>query len=1086
MRKYTLFIILAIIVGMTSVLFADDEARLLRFPAIHGDQIVFTYAGDLFTVNAAGGIARRLTNHEGFNMFPRFSPDGEHIAFTGQYDGNTEVYLMPSQGGVPERLTYTATIDRDDVSDRMGPNNIVMGWKSDEHILFRSRRIEWNSFNGQLFLVSKNGGMLDQLPVIRGGFTSYSPDNSKIAFNRVFREFRTWKRYRGGQADDVWIYDFETQELTNITDNPAQDIIPMWHEDTIYFISDRYDIMNLFSYDLNTEELTQHTDFTDFDIKFPSLGDNAIVFENGGYIYRFDLAAQDYERVPVYIHDDFAIGRGGLQNVSDNIHTYEIAPDGKRALFGARGDLFTVPAKHGNTRNLTGTPGVHERNPVWSPDGRTIAFISDKTGEDEIYVKPQDGRGEATQLTTDADTYKYALLWSPDGSKIMWSDKKLRLQYVDVETQEVTEVVQATAWEITSAAWSPDSKWIAYAKQEEKQQTTLYLYSVEDETTEPVTEGWFSSSQPHFSKDGKYLFFVSNRNFSPTYSQTEWNHAYVDMAGIYLITLAKDIESPFKPLSDEVETDDNDNDGTSESGDESDEVTVRVDIDGIKDRIAALPISGSNYWNLTSVGDRLYYQRNGSMDQQTKLFMYDLDQRSETELGTISGYRISADGKKMLVSQQGQYAIIDLPTTSIEISERLDLSDMKVDLDRQAEWHQMFNESWRQMRDFLYAPNMHGMDWEAVREQYEPLLDHVNHRADLTYLMGEMVGELNVGHAYVGGGDKPEPERIKLGLLGAQLEKDDDSGYFRITRILRGQNWDSNRRSPLTEIGVDVNEGDYIIEIDGEPTDEMANIYKALVDKADKQVTLRVNSEPREQGSRETVVVPVDDEHELYYYNWVQDNIDYVNEQTDGRVGYIHIPDMGPGGLNEFVRNYYPQLRREGLIIDVRSNGGGNVSPMIIERLRREIAMFTVARNTSVNIDPSGMHLGPKVALADEFSASDGDIFAYRFKHHNIGPVIGKRTWGGVVGIRSPLPFLDGGFLNRPEFSRFDVDAEEWVMEGVGVPPDIFVDNHPGKAYEGIDQQLDRAIEEVLQKLEEDPVHIPDPPPYPDKSREQE
>jgi tricorn protease len=1084
MRKLSTLLLLILVAGITSMVYAQDEARLLRFPAIHDNQIVFTYAGDLYTVAATGGIARRLTNHDGFNMFARFSPDGNHIAFTGQYDGNTEVYLMPSRGGVPVRLTYTATLARDDVSDRMGPNNIVMGWKDNEHILVRSRRIEPNSFNGQLYLVSVNGGLPQQLPLYRGGFSSYAPDGTKLAMNRVFREFRTWKRYRGGQADDVWIYDFATQELTNITDNPAQDIIPMWAGNKIYFISDRYEIMNLFSYDLETGETTQHTEFTDFDIKYPSLGNNAIVFENGGYLYRFDLNSETYTRVPVYINEDFAVGRGGLIAVDKNIHTYEVSPDGKRALFGARGDLFTVPAEHGNTRNLTGTPGIHERNPKWSPDGKWIAYLSDETGEDEIYIMPQDGQGDPVQLTTGGDTYKYAVLWSPDSKKIMWSDKKLRLSFVNVETKAVTQVVQATAWEVTSASWSPDSKWIAYAKSEEKQFTTLYLYSVDSRQTYPVTDGWFASSQPAFSANGKYLFFVSGRIFSPVYSQTEWNHAYVDGVGIYLVTLTKDTESPFKPLSDEVKTGEDEN-AAAQGDNESGEVTVRVDPDGIMDRIVALPIPGSNYWSLVSVGDKLYYMRNGSRDERSKLMMYDLDKRSETELGEINGFEISADGKKMLVAQQGSYAIIDLPSARIDIKDRLTLSDMKVQLDRHAEWRQIFNESWRQMRDFFYAPNLHGMDWEAIREQYRPLVDHVNHRADLTYVIGEMIGELNAGHAYVGGGDMPQPERIRTGLLGAQLEKDGQSGYFRITRILRGQNWDTSRRSPLTEIGVDVNEGDYIIAVDGKPTDGMTDIYQALVDKADKQVTLRVNAQPRQQGSRETVVIPIASELDLYYYNWVQDNIDKVNEATDGRVGYIHIPDMGVTGLNEFVRNYYPQIRKEGLIIDVRGNGGGNVSPMIIERLQREIAMFTKARNAAVNIDPSGMHLGPKVALADEFSASDGDIFAYRFKHHNLGPVIGKRTWGGVVGIRGTLPLLDGGYLNRPEFSRFDVEATEWVMEGVGVEPDIYVDNHPGKQFEGIDEQLDKAIEVILGKLEEDPVAIPEPPPYPDKSRDQ-
>jgi tricorn protease len=1081
-RIISLLVLLVILAGTSLV--AQQEARILRFPTIHGDRIVFTCAGDLYTVSATGGVARRLTNHDGYNMFARFSPDGSKIAFTGQYDGNTEVYLMPSEGGVPKRLTFTATLDRDDISDRMGPNNIVMGWKDENQILFRSRRVDPNAFNGQLYLVSIDGGVPQQLPLPRGGFTSYSPDKKKIAYNRIFREFRTWKRYRGGQADDVWIYDFEAEDLRNVTVHPAQDIIPMWAGNKIYFISDRDNIMNLYSYDLTTQETRKHTVFTEFDIKFPSLGDNAIVFENGGFIHRFDLATETHEKLTIYINEDFAVGRGGLIEVNKNIHTYEIAPDGNRALFGARGDIFTVPAKYGNTRNLTNTPGVHERNPKWSPDGKWISFISDASGEDEIYIVPQDGSAPPTQLTENGDTYKYQLRWSPDSRILVWSDKKLRLQLVDIETKRVTQIDQATAWEITQYTWSPDSKWLAYGRPEELQFTTIYLYSLESGESFPVTDGWFSSTQPEFSKNGKYLFFVSNRNFTPRYSQTEWNHIYVDMAGIYFLTLTKDIPSPFKPRSDEVGTGSDEEEKKPAANSQS-AVTVRVDRDGIKDRIAPLPISGSNYGSLTSVGEKLYYMRNGSMDERAKLLMYDLDKQSETELGEINGYEISADGKKMIVLQQGQYAIIDVPSAKMDIKERLILTDMKVNLDRHAEWLQIYNEAWRQMRDFFYAPNMHGMDWEAIRSQYEPLIAHVNHRADLTYIIGEMIGELNAGHTYIGGGDMPRPDRIKTGLLGAVLEKDNQSGYFRIKKILEGQNWDKNLRSPLTEIGVDVREGDYLLSIDGKSTNSMSDVYEALIDKVDKQVTLRVNAQPREQGSRESVVIPIGDEHPLYYLNWVQDNIRKVSEATNGRVGYIHIPDMSVSGLNEFVKYYYPQLRREGLIIDVRENGGGNVSPMIIERLRREIAMITIARNAAINIDPSGMHLGPKVALIDQFSASDGDIFAYRFKHHKLGPVIGQRTWGGVVGIRGTLPLLDGGYLNRPEFSRYDIEGTEWVMEGYGVEPDIVVDNHPGRLYRGIDDQLNRAIEEILKSLEEQPVRLAPPPPYPDKSRQQ-
>ena len=536
------------------VTYSQEEARLLRFPAIHGNQIVFSYAGDLYTVSSSGGTARKLTNDEdGYEMFARFSPDGKWIAFTGQYDGNTEVYLIPSEGGVPKRLSYTPTLSRDDVSDRMGPNNIVMGWRDNDNIIIRSRWKEYNDFNGQLYLQPVDGGMLEQLPFPRGGFCSYSPDKKKLAYNRIFREFRTWKRYRGGMADDIWIYDFDTKKIENVTNNPAQDIIPMWYKDKIYFLSDRDSRMNLFVYDLTTKETKKLTNFTDFDIKFPSLGDNAIVFENGGYIYKFDLATNKAEKVTIYLNEDFVSGRGGLKDVSKEISNYEISPDGNRALFGARGDIFTVPAKNGNTRDLTNTSGVHERNSKWSPDGKWIAYISDASGEDEIYILAQDGKSDPIQLTNNGDTYKYQMYWSPDSKKLLWSDKMQRLQFVDIDTKKITLVDKATAWEIREYSWSPDSKWIAYARPEEDVMTKVYLYSLDMGEKYEVTDGWYSSGDPAFSDDGKYLFFVSDRSFSPKYGWMEWNHIYFDMNKIYLVTLARDTKSPFEPTSDEVE-----------------------------------------------------------------------------------------------------------------------------------------------------------------------------------------------------------------------------------------------------------------------------------------------------------------------------------------------------------------------------------------------------------------------------------------------------------------------------------------------------------------------------------------------------
>lgn len=1086
--KRTLFFILVMFSFASA-----QEARLLRFPAVHGGTLVFTYAGDLYSVPSKGGVARKLTSDVGMEMFARFSPDGKTIAFTGQYDGNTEVYTIPAEGGIPKRLTYTATLDRDDVSDRMGPNNIVMSWKDQQTIVYRSRRIEFNDWKGQLFTASVNGGIPEQLPVPRGGWNSFSPDGKKMAYNRIFREFRTWKRYRGGQADDIWIYDLASKKIENITNDPSQDIFPMWTGNKIYFISDRDGRdknrrLNLYSYDLTSKTTTQHTFFTEFDVKFPSLGNDAIVFENGGYIYRFDLAAQKESKVPVQINEDLDGGRGGIIDVSKSITNFEVSSDGNRALFGARGEVFTVPAKYGNTRNLTNTSGVHERNSKWSPDGKWISYVSDVTGEDEIWMRAQDGSGEPVQVTKNSSNYKYQPVWSPDSKKLLWADRAQRLQYVDVDSKSITVVAESKVFEYSDYAWSPDSKWITYTNPEEDVMSKIKIYSLEKKEAYDVTDGWFESGAPVFSSDGKYLFFVSDRSFSPIYSQTEWNHAYLDMSKIYFVTLAKDTKSPFEPKSDEVkvkEEEKKDAKGKSDEKkkDEPKGVTVKVDTDGLTQRIAGLPVSASSYRNVSIIGEKVYYNRQGSKDGKSKLFLYELDKQKETELGDVNGYEISADNKKMLVSMDGSYAIVDLPSGKIDPKDKLNVSDMRMNLNKREEWAQIFNESWRQMRDFFWTPNMHGVDWAKMKQTYSQLLPYVNHRVDLTYVIGEMISELNIGHAYVGGGEYPKAERIKLGLLGAQVVRDASSKYYRITRILKGQNWEPSLRSPLTEIGVDVKEGDYIIAVNGVPTNTMNDLYEALVGTVGKQVKLSVNSSAKEAGAREAVIVPIGSEASLYYYNWVQKNIETVSKATDGKVGYIHIPDMGPAGLNEFVKHFYPQLRKEALIIDDRGNGGGNVSPMITERLSRELSMIGYQRNGSPSTNPGGMHLGPKVLLLDEFSASDGDIFPYRFRKYNLGKLIGKRSWGGVVGIRGSLPIVDGGFLNRPEFSRYDNDGKEWIMEGHGVDPDIVVDNDPATELSGTDEQLQKAIEVIKEEMKTFKYRLPAPPPFPDKSR---
>ena len=1076
MRK----IFLALLALSISFAIAAPEARLLRFPATNGSQVVFTYAGDLYSVDLTGGVARKLTSAIGYEMFARFSPDGKTLAFTGQYDGNTEVFTMPGDGGEPKRITYTATIGRDDIADRMGPNNIVMGWTPNgKNIALRSRMQSFNSFNGALYTVDANGGIPKQIPVPRGGFLSFSPDGNKMAYNRIFREFRTWKRYRGGMADDVWIFDLKTHRIKNLTKNPAQDIIPMWIGEKIYFLSDRDELkrMNLYVVDQNGGEAKKLTGFKDFDIKFPSASAGYIVYENGGYLYKYDTRNGKNEQLHIRIQNDMPVARTELKDVSKKISNYEIAPDGKRALLGAYGDIFTVPASEGMTYNLTATSGVHERNSKWSPDGRWIAYISDKSGEDELYIIDKTGQAPARQITTKASTYKYQMYWSPDSKKLLWADREQRLRYVDIFTKHITEVAQSKTWEMRQYGWSPDGKWVTFQKAEENGLGRIYIYSVREKKSFPVTDEWYDASNPLFSADGNYLYFISNRDFNPIYSWTEWNHAYRDMAKVYLLTLNKKTQSPFAPENDTV------NSGKVKKGVKNKKnvkIDIKIDFDGIAGRVIALPIKASSYSNLGSAGDKIYYQRRGSKDDKTQLLMYDLKKKEEKDLGNVDGYEISADLKNMLVNSGKAYAIIKLPSSKIKMDKKLKLADMKIKLDKRAMWKQIFDESWRQMRSFFYAPNMHGLDWQAVHDKYAQLLPYVNHRNDLTYIIGEMIGELSVGHAYVGGGDRPRPKRIKMGLLGAEIQKD-ASGYFKISHILKGQNWDKALVSPLTQVGVDVNEGDYILAVDGKSVKGMPSIFQALVNTAGHQVLLTVNKKPTTKGAHTEIVVPVGDESKLYYYNWVERNIAKVNKATGGKVGYLHIPDMGRAGLNEFVKHFYPQLRKKALIVDVRGNGGGNVSPMIIERLRREAVMIDFARNTTPQTDPGQMIYGPIIALADEFSASDGDIFTYRFKKDHLGKVVGKRTWGGVVGIRGSLPFIDGGSLHKPEFSRYSLDGKKWIMEGHGVEPDIYVDNDPYQEYTGNDQQLNRAIKEIMDELKTQEKTIPPIPAYPDK-----
>ncbi|MBR0332543.1 MAG: PD40 domain-containing protein, partial [Alistipes sp.] len=1039
-------LLLSLLLAGATLSVSADEARLLRFPATNGQDVVFTYAGDLYKAPLTGGEAQRLTSHVGMEMFARFSPDGQSIAFTAQYDGNTEVYLMPKSGGEPERLTYTSTNSRDDVGDRMGPNNIVMTWTRDgKNILYRNRI--GDGFSGKLWSVSAEGDMPEQLPLPEGGFCSYSPDGKKLAYNRVMREFRTWKYYKGGMADDVWVYDPASKKIENVTNNVSQDIFPMWIGEEIFFISDRDRTMNLFVYNTATKKTEKVTNYTDYDIKFPSTNGEVIVYEQGGYIFKFDPRTRKAEKVSITLNSESIYARKEMKNVAGNLTSASLSPDGKRVAVTARGEVFNVPVEKGVTRNITRTSGANERGAKWSPDGKWIAYISDRTGETEVWLQGEDG--EPQQLTKGSDTYIRQVIWAPDSKTLLYTDRKNRLVEVNIASKSKQTLMQNPNGEPAGVAFSPDSKWITYTKSAENDMSVVYVFNLASKKEYPVTERWYSSSAPVFSTDGKYLIFTSARDFNSTYSQTEWNHVYTRMNGIYMAMLAASTPSPLLPT-----------DGAVEAAKPAEgPVEVKIDPENLPGRIVKLPLAAGMYRNFYSDGKKVYYSGSGGLKA------FDLKTQKEETVAEGASVTVTPGSKKALYMKGRQMFVADFPTAKANLREAVSTKDMVAEVDYMQEWAQIYDEVWRAFRDGFYLENMHGIDWKAIKKKYEVLLPYAKTRLDLNYIIGEMISEVGCGHAYVNPGEMPQVERIPMGLLGAELKRD-KSGFFRIEKILPGGVYSQTLRSPLAEPGVDVKEGDYIVAIDGIPTSSVKNIYQLLVGKANVLTELSISSSASATGARKVVVSPIDNEYPLYHYNWVQENIRKVSEATNGKVGYIYIPDMSAEGLNEFARYFYPQLDKEALIIDDRANGGGNVSPMIIERLLRQAYRMTMYRGQERNgTIPDATHHGPKVLLVDKYSASDGDLFPWSFKANNLGTVIGTRTWGGIVGISGSLPYIDGTDVRVPFFTNYDAKTGEWIVENHGVDPDILIDNDPIKEYMGEDEQLNKAIEIALEQI---------------------
>lgn len=1056
---------------------ARAQTKLLRFPDIHGDKVVFTYGGDLWIASTGGGNATRLTAHPGLELFAKFSPDGQWLAFTGQYDGDEQVYVMPVTGGEPKQLTYYPA--RGPLTPRWGYDQQVYGWTPDgKAVLFRSHRDGWTLGMTNLYTVPVTGGPAEKLPMPEAGAGDLSADGGRLVYSPLFRDFRSEKRYGGGQANDLYIFDLKTNDAKRITDHPRADRDPMWIGNTIYFNSDRDNHFNLYAYDVAKGSTAQLTNNTVWDVRWPSSDNQGrIVYELNGELQIFDTKTKKATPISINVLDDGLNRRPSRVAAGNLIFSYALSPKGERAVFEARGDIFTAPIEKGPVRNLTNSSGAHDKLPAWSPDGASIAFISDKSGEEEIYVIAQDGAKPAEQLTTGGQAMRYQPAWSPDSKLIAFSDKDGKVYVLTVADKQIKQVADSRRGLVQDYTWSPKGNFLAFSLTDENNNSSIYVWSSKDNQLRRVTNSTFSETNPAWDPAGNYLYYLSNREFAPLISNVEFNFAGNKNVGIFALALRKDVKHPFPAESDEVTIT---KEGEAKKEEAKPATDLTIDFDGIEQRAARVPVEPNNYVSLNAktghliygIGPAFYYGRQG--DGPPTLHIYSLKDRKETKLVEgIGGYDLSADGNKLLVRQGPGFALFDANPQGERTRKPVSTASLYVDRVPAEEWAQIFGEVWRRYRDWFYVPNMHGFDWAALRKQYEPQLKYVAHRSDLNYIISEMISELTVQHAYIQGGDYLIPPRPQAGLPGARFDLERETGRYRISKIFAGQNEEDLYRSPLTEIGVDVKVGDYVLAINGVELKPTEDPYKLLRNKADAPVLLTVNSRPALEGARTVSYRPVNDEQKLIYLDWVLGNMAKVDKLSGGKLGYLHVPDMGVDGIREFIKWYYPQLKKEGLVVDVRANGGGNVSRMLIERLRRKILAAQFPRNSEEpNLYPDGAFAGPLVCLLDENSSSDGDIFPAMFREAGLGPLIGKRSWGGVVGITNRGTLVDGGVVNVPEFG-FTNAKGEWIIEGYGVDPDIVVERDPKLVIQGKDPQLERGVTELLNKLKVKPTTWP-------------
>jgi tricorn protease len=1102
-------IIFALVVTVTAVTAGrgdESKPQLFQKPAISRTHVAFGLAGDLWIVPREGGEAKRLTNGVGLETDPIFSPDGTQIAFSGEYEGNLDVYVIPTSGGTPKRLTYHPGID------------MAIGWTPDgKKVLFRSDRSSYSRFN-RLFTIPVEGGYPTELPLPMGEEASFSPDGSRLAYVPFWNRrsgpsaFISWKHYRGGKASPIWIANLSDSGIEKIPRKDSNDFNPMWIGDKVYFLSDREGPVSLFAYDPASKDVKRVLASDGQDLLSASGGNGAIVYEQLGALHELDLASGNTRKIDIKLSGDFPALRPRYEKVAKRIRSADISPTGVRAVFEARGEILTVPAQKGTIRNITNSTGVAERHPAWSPDGKWIAYFSDESGEYQLHLRDQRALTEPKKfILGDSPSFYYSPRWSPDSKKIAYTDKRHNIWILDIATGKSTKVdtnMYDTPFHSLDPAWSPDSRWLAYTKQLKSHLHAVFVYSVEKAETHQITDGMSDSRFAVFDKNGKYLYFTASTDAGPT---TGWldmsSHNRPVTRSVYVVVLGKDEPSPIAPESDEekasepstpLKSEDEaqtkkeapksvDNKDKKEKSDsktsKSEPVKVQIDLENIGQRILALPIPAKNYLGLTAgkTGHLFILESapiGGRFNENAQtLQMFDLEKRKvEKFLEGINSFDLCHNGEKMLYRQGEKWHIASAGSPPKPGEGVLKTDDLEVQVNPRAEWEQMYREVWRVQRDFLYDPGYHGVDLKAAEKKYRPYLDNLTARSDLNYLFNEMLGEITIGHLYIGGGDTPEIKPVPGGLLGADYTV--ENGRYRFKNILNGENWNPQLRAPLTQPGVNVKAGEYLLAVNGRNLTAQDNLYQAFEATANKSVVLKVGPKPDGSGSREVTVVPVESEIALRNRAWIEDNRRKVDQMSGGRVAYLYLPNTSVEGYTNFNRYYFAQIGKEGAVVDERFNGGGQAADYIIDYLRRPLMNYWTTREGADFTTPLGSIFGPKAMIVNEFAGSGGDAMPWYFRRAKIGPLVGERTWGGLIGIYDYPQLMDGGMITAPRMAFWSPDGE-WDVENRGVAPDVEVDFDPQAVRAGHDPQLEKAVQIVLDELKKNPLPKHKKPAYP-------